>query len=213
MINEVLLLLMVIKKEFPSSSDEALMVRFGEGDASAFETLLNRYEKRVFCFIRRYVLDDQTAADLLQETFMKVIGAADRYVPSAKFSTWLLRIARNLCIDHSRRRKPEKLVRDAAGRERLTEVVVDTNATPDQHVQALEIRHRLELAVEKLPPKQREVFVLRQMIDLSFKDIAGIVNASENTVKSRMRYALASLRLELHGLYHQEAPMSRGNVR
>ena len=92
------------------------------------------------------------------------------------------------------------------------EDMVANDLGAERKVHSLEIRQRLERAVEKLPPKQREVFVLRQMLDLSFREVAVIVDASENTVKSRMRYALEALRLELHDFYHQDTRIQKGGV-
>ncbi len=208
----LLLTFIVIKETLERLSDEALMLRFGEGDASAFEALLGRYEKRVFCFIRRYVLDDQTASDLLQDTFMRVIRSANRYEPSAKFSTWILRIARNLCTDFSRRKKPENVMKKTAKNEKVLDQLMTRDPNADDRIHNLEIRQRIEEAIKQLPTKQREVFVLRQMLDLSFREIASIVETSENTVKSRMRYALEALRLELQDFYHQTTPVHQGGA-
>ena len=210
MIRNLILILAVIAQEVKNLTDEALMLRFGKGDNSAFEELLNRYEKRIFCFIRRYVFDDQTASDLLQETFMRVIGAAERYEVSARFSTWVIRIARNLCTDYARRKRLEKMTSSTSSVQQSIDILVAPTPTGDQAVHNQEIRIHLDAAIKQLPEKQREVFVLRQMLDLSFKEIASIVDSSENTVKSRMRYALESLRLELHGFYHQGAAVKEG---
>ena len=86
-------------------SDEALMVRYQRGDVRAFEVLLTRHRKPVFNFILRFVREPAVAEDLLQETFLRVIKGVDAYEKQAKFTTWLYTIARNLCVDHSRRQK------------------------------------------------------------------------------------------------------------
>lgn len=205
MINQILHILVLLKEGIEHLTDEALMLRFGEGDATAFEELLDRYEKRVLCFIRRYVTDDETAADLMQETFIRVIKASSRYTPSASFSTWVLRIARNLCTDHARKKRPHKKrvsFDEQHANESLNPASQGYNASADAPALNHEIRRKLEQAVDRLPSKQREVFVLRQMLNLSFREIAGVVEASENTVKSRMRYALEGLRVELNDFYH-----------
>ena len=195
-------ILTVIKHTVERLTDEALMLRFGEGETEAFEELLTRYEKRVLCFIRRYVGHEETAADLMQETFIRVIRAADRYKPTAAFSTWILKIARNLCTDAARKKKAYKhRVPFEDSNEHLAEKVSGFSAT-DGPTLNHEIRAKLEHAVDGLPSKQREVFVLRQLLNMSFKEIADVVDSSENTVKSRMRYALESLRVELHDFYH-----------
>ncbi len=89
-------------------ADEDLMVAYQKGEARAFEVLLSRHRKPVFNFILRFVGDRETAEDLLQESFMRVIKGAEAYKRQAKFTTWLYTIARNLCVDQSRRRKHRK---------------------------------------------------------------------------------------------------------
>ena len=90
---------------FNDQADEDLMVMYQQGEVRAFETLLGRHRKSVYNFILRFVGDKETAEDLLQETFMRVIKGADAYKRQAKFTTWLYTIARNLCVDQTRRRK------------------------------------------------------------------------------------------------------------
>src|SRR6188508_364727 len=89
-------------------ADEVLMVAYQKGDVRAFEILLTRHRKPVFNFILRFVGSRETAEDLLQETFLRVIKGADAYQRQAKFTTWLYTIARNLCVDQSRRAKHRK---------------------------------------------------------------------------------------------------------
>ena len=91
-----------------AEADEDLMVRYQRGEVRAFEILLGRHRKPVYNFILRYVGDKETAEDLLQETFMRVIKGAEAYKRQAKFTTWLYTIARNLCVDQTRRRKHRK---------------------------------------------------------------------------------------------------------
>src|SRR5688500_5126091 len=89
-------------------ADEVLMVAYQKGDVRSFEILLTRHRKPVFNFILRFVGSRETAEDLLQETFLRVIKGAEAYQRQAKFTTWLYTIARNLCVDQSRRRKHRK---------------------------------------------------------------------------------------------------------
>src|SRR3954449_5151066 len=89
-------------------TDEDLMVTYQRGEVRAFEVLLSRHRKPVFNFILRFVGDKETAEDLLQEAFMRVIKGAEAYKRQAKFTTWLYTIARNLCVDQTRRRKHRK---------------------------------------------------------------------------------------------------------
>jgi RNA polymerase sigma-70 factor, ECF subfamily len=186
-------------------SDEGLMVRYQRGDVRAFELLLSRHRKPVFNFILRFVREPALAEDLLQETFLRVIKGVDAYEKQAKFTTWLYTIARNLCVDNSRRAKHRKAAsldapmnaseKDGAT---LLDVVSDRNApATDRQVIGNELHGKLYDAISKLSEDQREVFLMREFLDMPFKDIAEVVGCPENTVKSRMRYALEKLKLEL----------------
>jgi RNA polymerase sigma-70 factor (ECF subfamily) len=186
-------------------SDETLMVRYQQGDVRAFEVLLNRHRRPVFNFILRFVRDPAQSEDLLQEVFLRVIKGADAYEKQAKFTTWLYTIARNLCVDASRRGKHRKAASldapmDASEKDGATmlDMVADTKHMPsDRQVIGSELQGRLYEAIGKLSEEQREVFLMREFLDMPFKDIADVVGCPENTVKSRMRYALEKLKLEL----------------
>ncbi len=193
-------------------TDEALLVRYQAGDGAAFEVLLRRHRRAVFHFILRSVGSRETAEDLLQDVFLRVVTSSREFKGESKFTTWLFTIARNLCIDTSRKmvfRRHASL--DAPGRSSepgdgpsLGERIASEDA--DVHREALqgEVRPRIEAAVEALVEEQREVFVLREFMNLPFKEIADIVGVPENTVKSRMRYALEKLRIAL-GEYEEVA--------
>ncbi len=181
-------------------SDEALMLRYRDGEVRAFEVLLTRHRKPVYNFILRFVMDPALAEDLLQETFLRVIKGTESYERQAKFTTWLYTIARNLCVDASRRGKHRKAASlDAPLDEEeqgatLLDRVSDQKGAVDRQVIGKQLGERIARAVDQLAEEQREVFVLREVLDLPFKEIAAIVGCPENTVKSRMRYALEKLR-------------------
>ena len=183
--------------------DEDLMVQYQQGTVRAFELLLQRHRKPVFNFILRYVGDRETAEDLLQETFMRVIKGADAYKRQAKFTTWLYTIARNLCVDQTRRRKHRRHASlDApmsASEESgtLLDVIPGSEMASDRKTVNKELHETMQRAIGGLSEEQREVFLMREFLDMPFKQIAEVVGVPENTVKSRMRYALEKLRLEL----------------
>jgi len=190
----------VVSSESEEPADEELLERFKTGDARAFETLLGRYRAPIYNFILRSVRDRERAADLTQETFLKVVQRADSFRGGSKLSTWIYAIARNLCIDHSRRmvfRRHKSLDAPIKKSEEKSSPMVDRVPSPgpvtDRDAIAKELQIHIAQAVEELPDEQREVFVLRQVQGLPFKDIAEVVGVSENTVKSRMRYALERL--------------------
>ena len=186
-------------------SDEELLRRFNEGDADAFEELVRRYQRPIYNFVLRSVRRRERADELVQDVFLKVVQRSGDFQGNSKFSTWLYAIARNLCIDHSRKmvfRRHKSL--DAPGRSGPGEegpTLLDRTAgdAPDVDRAAIarDLQLRIAEAVEELPEDQREVFLMRQVQGLAFKEIAAIVDVPENTVKSRMRYALERLQRAL----------------
>jgi RNA polymerase sigma-70 factor (ECF subfamily) len=193
-------------------SDEQLMHAYRGGDPRAFEELLARHERPVWSFLRRSVGDPTLAEDLLQEVFLRVVKGRDGWKGESKFSTWVYAIARNLCVDQSRR----AVHRDAASLDAPTrrdderaDTLHDHVATRARDAEGLtsdgQLRARIDAAVAALPSDQREVFLMREVMDMPFAEIAGVVGAPEPTVKSRMRYALERLRAAL-GDFREEAP-------
>lgn len=183
-------------------TDEELMLAYARGEARAFEVLLSRYQRGLFNFVLRSVRTREAAEEVVQDAFLRIIRGRTDYSPQAKFSTWLFTIARNLCIDAARRGKHRNHASlDApahAGSEAPLVASVPLAQIPaDRHADSAALRPALQRAIDGLPDDQREVFVLRELSDLSFKEIADVVGVSENTVKSRMRYALEKLRVEL----------------
>jgi RNA polymerase sigma-70 factor (ECF subfamily) len=189
-------------------TDEALMAAYQKGDVAAFGELVARHEKRLWNFLRRFVRDKATAEDLLQEVFLRVVKSAVQWQPSAKVSTWLFTIARNLCTDQARRaefRQAESLDQAKAGEEgsglRRIDRVAANSGDAEKEAMGREIASLVDRAVGELPVEQREVFLMREVMDMSFAEIAAQVGASEPTVKSRMRYALQRLRSSLGELH------------
>lgn len=187
----------------PDQADEDLMVLYQQGEVRAFEILLGRHRKSVYNFILRFVGDKETAEDLLQETFMRVIKGADAYKRQAKFTTWLYTIARNLCVDQTRRRKHRRHASLDAPMDTseesgsLMDVIASNEMASDRKSVNKQLFATMQRAIAALSEEQREVFLMREFLDLPFKQIADVVGVPENTVKSRMRYALEKLRLEL----------------
>jgi len=180
------------------------MVAYQKGDVEAFSQLVARHEKPLWNFVRRFVSDAASAEDLMQEALLRVVRARLEWQPSAKFSTWLFTIARNLCTDHARRsslRRAGSLDGQAAPEggdpdsgPRRIDGVPGPDRGAEAAAQSREIAARIEAAIGLLPVEQREVFLMREAMDLPFSEIAKAVGASEPTVKSRMRYALERLR-------------------
>lgn len=183
-------------------SDEELMLAYGRGEVRAFELLMKRYERPIFAFLLRSVKRQEIAEELLQEVFMRVIRSAPTYQQTAKFSTWLYTIARNICIDRARKksRRPELSLDEKVGGEdeggvSYVDLLVDEGASTSHMAHERSVfLERLEEALAQLPPDQREVFLLKEVSGLKFREIAEVVDAPVPTIKSRMRYALQALR-------------------
>lgn len=185
----------------PRATDEELMTRFQQGDARAFEALFNRFHGQIFAFLVRQTGDREAAADLRQDVFSKVVTGAHSFQHQSRFSTWIYTIARNAAVDaarravHRRHRSLEEKARDSGPS--LGDRVRAAGPEPDRAAIGDRLREDLSTAIEALPEEQREVFLLREYHGLPFDEIATVVGAKVGTIKSRMRYALESLRRDL----------------
>ena len=183
--------------ETARKTDEELMQAFQTGDVQAFRVLFGRYETPVFAFLLRQCGNRDTAADLAQDVFFRVVRGASSFHHQSKFSTWIYTIARNAAVDASRkarhRNHPSLDDSPKPDGQRLGDRIASDDPGPDRGTTAERLRTDLVDAIEKLPPDQREVFLLREYHGLSFNEIAEVVNAKVGTVKSRMRYALERL--------------------
>jgi len=182
------------------------MLAFKSGDGRAFETLVRKHRGAVFNFILRFTGQRARAEDLLQETWLKVIRSAPEYEAKARFTTWVYTIARNLCVDSARKESyrqadsldaPAHASEDGDGRTRGELVADVASVDPERGAHNARLRPLLERALATLPEEQREVFILREYSGIAFKEISLVTSTSENTVKSRMRYALEALRKRL----------------
>jgi RNA polymerase sigma factor (sigma-70 family) len=185
-------------------TDENLMLRFGRGEAAAFEFLYQRHESRVFRYLRRNVKNEATANDLMQEVWFAVVRGAGNYQPTAKFTTWLFTIAHNRMVDmiranHRLQSLDAAEVADPEGRHAedlslLDRLAADRKLEPLAQVQSQDEAAALLIAVEQLPAEQRSAFLLQAEGELSVEEIADATGSNFETVKSRLRYARAKLR-------------------
>lgn len=184
-------------------SDEDLMVRYQRGERPAFVVLVRRHQQVLYNFALRQLRAPAAAEDVVQEAFVRVVQNAAEFKHESRFLTWAFTIVRNLCIDQARKnalRKHPSLdeARGAAGEgPTLGEQLADPKASTERTATDAELRVRIQSAVDTLPDDQREVFLLREISSLPFKEIAEITGVPENTVKSRMRYALERLQQAL----------------
>ncbi|MBK7793899.1 MAG: RNA polymerase sigma factor [Betaproteobacteria bacterium] len=190
----------------PPASDEDLMQAYAAGDAAAFDRLYGRHKGGVYRYLLRHCGCAPTADELFQDIWMSVVRARATYTPSAKFSTWLYRIAHNRLVDHWRARGPltlaSDLVRDGDDDPPdPLDLVPGTRANePETRVASRELAARIRAALAALPPAQRNAFLLHQEGGLELSAIAELTGDGVETVKSRIRYALDKLRAQLGDL-------------
>ena len=184
--------------ELARKTDEELMHAFQDGDFEAFRALFGRYEAPIFAFLVRQCGNRDTARDMAQDVFFRVVRSAGSFHHQSKFSTWVYTIARNAAVDASRKARHRNHPSLDDSRTPDAPCLFDRIATedpgPDRGATSERLRADLSAAIDKLPADQREVFLLREYSGLRFDEIADVVGAKVGTVKSRMRYALEGLR-------------------
>ena len=178
----------------PDASDEALMLAWAGGDAAAFEPLYARHRLRLYRYLLRQLRDGALADELFQDVWQKVIAARAGWTPDAMFATWLYRIAHNRLADHWRALQHRPPAPGDA--DERTARVPDPD-TPERQLSEFEQRRQLQLALDALPPEQREVIVLRLEHELTLEEIGEVTGVGRETVKSRLRYAMDKLRAQL----------------
>ncbi len=188
----------------PSDDEDIGKVEaFLAGDESAFEFLFDKYRERVYRVALRFVHNREDALEVTQEVFVRVYKSVDRFKTDAKFFTWLYRIAVNRAIDFTRRRKSRLATEvDQTFLEAQGTQTPGRNAPvdPEESAQNKELGEQLSEAVDSLPDKHRAVFILHAKENLSYKQIAEVVDCNIGTVMSRLHYARKKLQEHLRRL-------------
>jgi len=183
-----------------TQTDEALMARVGRGRADAFEVLVERHTNAVTTFCYAFCRDRDQSEDLMQEVFLRVFRNARSYKPVAKFTTWLYRVAANLCINEAKKAKLRKTVSldgpmdsdpDAT---RIVEKMAAGDPGPLTEAERHEASRLIERAIEALPEDQRVTLILVERQNLPYKDIADILDVTVSAVKMRVKRARENLR-------------------
>ena len=173
----------------PTPADSALMLRYQDGDVAAFETLYRRHNDALYRYLLRHCRNRDAAEDVFQEVWSKIIKARASYRPTAKFTTFLYRVAHNCFIDHIRRNKRHMHTIDVE-----PEHHPDPGESPESLAERDLARRRLDAALLVLPEEQRDAFLLREEAGLSLDEIASVTGTNRETAKSRLRYAVNKLR-------------------
>ena len=173
------------------SEDRELVLRCRRGEEAAFRRVLDKYRRPVFALVRRMVSDEEDARDLAQEAFIRAFRHLDQFDPERRFSSWLFRIANNLCIDHYRKRKLDTvpLARVREGEPEETWDLPDPGPGPGEIFSRRERGRRLLEAIESLPPRYRVVLLLRHQQGLAYEEIADSLDLPLGTVKARIHRA------------------------
>jgi len=171
-------------------SDEIdLIERFKKGDSSVFETIVRKYQDRIYNLCRYMLQDSREAQDAAQDAFIKAYKGLEDFQPESTLYTWLYRITVNTCLDYRKKSR-----REAARYEPLSENLALDPPLTEQLYAAKEIQAHIQLALQKLPKKLSAVIVLREIEALSYEEIAEVLQISIGTVKSRIARAREQLR-------------------
>jgi len=183
--------------------DIKLMLEFKAGGRQAFDRLVDKYQKPIINFVYRFTGSRADAEDLAQETFIKVYNAAANYVPSAKFTTWLYRIASNISIDYLRKRKtsgnPASLDEQLETEDgKVQQRAADEKIRPvDSAMESEETEKQVQAALQSLPENQRAAIILKIYEDRPYSEIAAMIGVSISSVESLLFRARQELKKKL----------------
>jgi RNA polymerase sigma-70 factor (ECF subfamily) len=190
--------------------DAALMLLVKDGDEKAFATLVTRYQDRVLGLAYRYLGERGSAEDLAQEAFLRVYKARERYVPTAKFSTWLYRIVVNLCLNEIRYRKGRQAMSLAVATETSSNLNInladESVPEPGKTLEDEELSIRIREIISGLPDNQRIAILLNKFEGLSYQEVAEAMDTTVTAVKSLLTRARVRIKEKLIPYLKEEAP-------
>ena len=194
--------------DYALNEDAALMLKFQQGDDSAFERLLERYHKQIINFIYRYIGDKTEAEDLAQNVFLNVYRSAKTYIPKSKFSTWIYVIARNMALNELRRRRNRRespLEETVSGEDGdLPRQIADTSKpSASGELERQELINAVKRAIDSLPDNQKTAVILRRYDNFPYEEIAKVIGCSVSAIKSLLSRAKIALKEKLSS-YSQE---------
>ena len=197
--------------DFADAKDRALLAAHRAGDATALPELLESYQDRLFSVCMRMVNCPERAADLTQESMVKIIMGVDAFAGRSKLSTWIFRVTMNVCLTHRRRQRLRNHLsidlpasRANGGDEGGASIAANLTDTGERSceetIEARESRRRLYKSMDRLEPDARAILILRDVQELDYKQIAEILEVPQGTVKSRLFRARAALRDQIERL-------------
>ncbi|MEO6547773.1 MAG: sigma-70 family RNA polymerase sigma factor [Ferruginibacter sp.] len=176
-------------------SDQQLVHLYLEGNSAALSTLVLRYKSKLYTSIYLLVKDKYLAEDMFQDVFIRVIDKlkSGHYTEEGKFLPWIMRIAHNMCLDHFRKTKRMPAIKTSDDID-IFETLNFAVKSAEECIITTESHERVRKMLDMLPQDQREIIIMRHYADLTFKEIAALMNISINTALGRMRYGLINLR-------------------
>jgi RNA polymerase sigma-70 factor (ECF subfamily) len=183
--------------------EEQLVKRSLQGDTIAFEQLVIQYQNKIYALSYRYMGNEEDAYDMTQEAFLKAYRSLRTFKGDSSFGTWMYRVATNVCLDELRRRKrriislslDEPLATNDG--DELEKEIPDKSLTPDIIYEQKEFSDYIQNLLNEMKPEHKSVIILRDIMELSYEEIAGVLNCSLGTVKSRLSRARNVLRKKL----------------
>lgn len=185
------------------NSDEQLVKRCLQGDSRAFEDLAVKYQNKIYALSYRYMGNEEDAYDMAQEAFIKAYRSLRSFKGDSSFGTWMYRIATNVCLDELRRRKrriiPLSLDEPLATRDgdEVEKEIADTSPTADVIYEQKELSQYIQQVLDEMKPDHKTTIILRDIMDLTYEEIAQVSDCSIGTVKSRLSRARDALRKKL----------------
>jgi RNA polymerase sigma-70 factor, ECF subfamily len=177
----------------PAIDDLTLIERFKNGDTSAFEDIVLKYQDKIYNLCRHMLGNAHNAEDAAQDAFLKAFQALPTFRPDASLYTWLYRIATNTCIDYKRKPVFESLFGGSGEGENLVHDRASDAPSPEKLYQSKQIDQALQKSLGRLSPKLRAIIVLKEIEELSYEEIADTLDISMGTVKSRIARARTAL--------------------
>jgi RNA polymerase sigma-70 factor (ECF subfamily) len=184
-----------LPRQMMTWTDEELVARSRTGDTESFNQLVRRWERPIFALAYRTLGREEDARDVTQETFLRAFRALPGFKGDAKFSSWIYRIALNLCRDWMRRNRRAPMVEVPEGVE-IHEMAADRHetATVEDLAARAELSGAVALAMERLPEDQRTAIILKEYHGLTFQEVAELMNCPLSTAKTRLYQGLSMLR-------------------
>jgi len=185
------------------ASDQELVKRTIQGDGQAFDELVVNYQNKVYALAFRYMGNEDDAYDMAQETFIKAYRSLRSFKGESSFGTWIYRITTNVCLDEIRRKKrrviPLSLDEPLAtlDGDEVEREIPDSSLCADRVYEQKEFSQYMQKLLDEMKPEQKTVIILRDVMELSYEEIASVLNCSIGTVKSRINRGRGILQKKL----------------